>query len=102
MCRVYHTALIQGKENKKTTWVLSAQKPESLKGAIMAPVSREQMCGPGKPSCPSLAKTWPLFIAAKQKHGDRVLGEIERVAFKALPGKGDYRELMPLRLCGPR
>ena len=56
MCRVYHTALIQGKENKKTNWVLSAQKPESLKGAITSPVSREQMCGPGKPSCPSLAK----------------------------------------------
>ena len=45
--------------------MLPAQKPESLTGAITVPLSREETHGPGKPSCPPLAKTWPLFTGAK-------------------------------------
>ena len=48
---------------------------------------------------PVLPKSWALFSGAKLKHRDRVLGEVERVAFIALPGKRGHSRLAPSRLC---
>ena len=48
---------------------------------------------------PVLPKSWALFSDAKLKHRDRVLGEVERVAFIALPGKRGHSRLAPSRLC---
>ena len=41
----------------------------------------------------NVAKTWPLSTGAKQKCGDRVLGEVEKNVFIALPSKGGHSRL---------
>ena len=48
-----------------------------------------------------MPKTWPLFTGAKSNLRDRVLGEVEKNSFFALPGKGGYSGLMPLKNCVP-
>ena len=35
-----------------------------------------------------MLKFWPLYTGAKLNLGDRVLGEVEKNSFIALPGKG--------------
>ena len=47
-----------------------------------------------------VAETLPLSTSAKQKHGDRVLGEGEKDSFIALPGKGGHSRLMPWERLG--
>ena len=49
----------------------------------------------------SVAETWPLYTGAGLNLGDRVLGEIKRNRFIALPGKGGHSGLLPSRLCVP-
>ena len=44
-------------------------------------------------------KTQPLCSGAQLNLGDRFLGEIEKNSFFALPGKGGYRGLVPLKNC---
>ena len=34
------------------------------------------------------AETRPLYISSKNNLGDKVLGEVEKDSFNALPGKG--------------
>ena len=48
-----------------------------------------------------LTKSWPLWINTKSNFGSRVLGEVEKNSFIALPGKQRYRGLMPSKLCIP-
>ena len=49
----------------------------------------------------SVAETPPLFTSAKQKHLDRVLDEVEKNRFIALPGRGGHSGLVPSELCVP-
>ena len=48
-----------------------------------------------------MPKTWPLCTGAKSNLGDRVLGEIEKNSFIALPGKGGRSRLAPLKTVCP-
>ena len=41
-----------------------------------------------------MLKTQPLYTSAESNLGHRVLGEIEKNSFIALPGKGGHRELL--------
>ena len=41
-----------------------------------------------------MPKTWPLCTGAELNFRDRVLGEVEKNSFIALPGKGGYRRLV--------
>ena len=50
-------------------------------------VSSSKQCYQKQPLCPS----------TKLNHTDRVLHEVERNSFIALPGKGEHSRLMPLR-----
>ena len=45
--------------------------------------------------CEYIAKTWPLFTTAEQKHRDRVLGEVEKDSFIALLDEEGHSGLMP-------
>ena len=45
-----------------------------------------------------MLKFWPLYTGAKLNLGDRVLGEVEKNSFIALPGKGTQRGLVPSEL----
>ena len=42
-----------------------------------------------------------LYTGAKSVLGDRVLGEVEKDRFIALPGKGEHSRLIPSKLCVP-
>ena len=42
-----------------------------------------------------MRKTRPLCTSAKSNLGDRVLGEVEKNSFIALPGKGGHSRLLP-------
>ena len=42
-----------------------------------------------------MLKTWPLCTSAELNLRDRVLGEVEKNSFIALPGKGGHRGLLP-------
>ena len=44
-----------------------------------------------------MLKTRPLRTRAESKLGDRVLGEVEKNSFIALPGKGGHSGLVPLK-----
>ena len=46
-----------------------------------------------------MLKTQPLCTKAKSNLGDKVLGEVEKNSFIALPSKGDHSGLMPSKLC---
>ena len=46
-----------------------------------------------------MPKTWPLCTSAESNLGDRVLGEVEKNSFIALPGKGGHSRLRPQKLC---
>ena len=46
-------------------------------------------------------KTWPLCTGAESNLGDRVLGEVEKNSFIALPGKEGHSGLMPLKSVCP-
>ena len=48
-----------------------------------------------------MPKTRPLCTSAELNLGDRVLGEVEKDIFIALPGKGGHSRLMPLKNCCP-
>ena len=48
-----------------------------------------------------MPKTWPLCTGAESNLRDRVLGDVDKNSFIALPGKGGHRELMPLRTVCP-
>ena len=48
-----------------------------------------------------MPKTWPLCTGAESNLGDRVLGEVEKDSFIALPGKGGHSELLPLKTVCP-
>lgn len=48
-----------------------------------------------------MLKTWPLCAGAKLNFGDRVLGEAEKSSFIAMPGKGGYSWLLPLKIACP-
>lgn len=43
----------------------------------------------------------PKLGPSLHREGGRVLGEVERVAFIALPGKGSHNGFLPSRLCDP-
>ena len=47
------------------------------------------------------AEMWSLYSGAKSNLRDRVLGEVEKNSFIALPGKGGHSRLMPSKLCVP-
>ena len=42
-----------------------------------------------------------LYTGATSVLGDRVLGEVEKDRFIALPGKGEHSWLIPSKLCVP-
>ena len=46
-----------------------------------------------------MPKTRPLYAGAESNLGDRVLGEVEKNRFIALPGKGDKVDSCPEKLC---
>ena len=46
-----------------------------------------------------MLKTLPLCTGVKSNLGDRVLGEVEKISFIALPGKGGHRRLIPFKTC---
>ena len=48
-----------------------------------------------------LPKSQPLCTGAESNLGDRVLDEVEKNSFIALPGKGGHRGLVPLKNCVP-
>ena len=48
-----------------------------------------------------MLKTWPLCTSTELKLGDRVLDEVEKNSFIALPGKGGHSRLMPLKTVCP-
>ena len=48
-----------------------------------------------------MPETRPLCTGAKSNLGDRVLGEVEKNSFIALPGKGGNSRLMPLKIACP-
>ena len=48
-----------------------------------------------------MLKTQPLCNNAESNLRDRVLGEVEKNSFIALPGKGGHSGLMPSKLCVP-
>ena len=48
-----------------------------------------------------MPKTWPLCTGAKLNLGDRVLGEVEKNSFIALPDKGGHSGLMLLKTMCP-
>ena len=51
---------------------------------------------------PSLrSQIQPLYPDTELNLGDRVLGEVEKDSFIALPGKGGHSGLMPSKLCVP-
>ena len=41
------------------------------------------------------------YTDGESNHGDRVLGEVEKDSFIALPGKGGHSGLMPLNHVSP-
>ena len=48
-----------------------------------------------------MLKAQPLYTGAKSNLRDRVLGEVEKHGFIALPGKGGHSGLMPLKIVHP-
>ena len=48
-----------------------------------------------------MLKAQPLCTGAASNLGDRVLGEVEKNNFIALPGNGGHSGLLPLKLCVP-
>ena len=44
-----------------------------------------------------MLKTWPLYTSVKSNLRDRVLGEVEKNIFIALPGKGGQSGLVTLK-----
>ena len=46
-----------------------------------------------------MPKAQPLCIGADLNLGDRVLGEVGKDSFIALPGKGGHSGLLPRKLC---
>ena len=46
-----------------------------------------------------MLKTQPLNTSADLNLGDRVLGEVEKNTFIALPGKGEHRDSCHSKLC---
>ena len=46
-----------------------------------------------------MQKTWPLCTSAESNLRDRVLSEVEKNSFIALPGKGDSNALHALKNC---
>ena len=48
-----------------------------------------------------MPKTQPLCASAESNLRDRVLGEVEKNSFIALPGKGGHGGFMPLQNCVP-
>ena len=48
-----------------------------------------------------MLKTQPLCTSAKSNLRDRVLGEVEKNSFIALPGKGGHSKLLPLNTVCP-
>ena len=48
-----------------------------------------------------VAEIRPPYTGGGLNLGDRVLGEVERNSFIALPGKGGHNGLMPSGLCVP-
>ena len=48
-----------------------------------------------------MLKTWPLCTGAKLNLRDRILGEVEKNSFIALPGKGGHNGIMPSKLLCP-
>ena len=48
-----------------------------------------------------MPKTWPLCTSAESNLTDRVLGEVEKNSFIALPGKGGHSGLMPSKTVCP-
>ena len=47
------------------------------------------------------AKTWLLCTSAKPNLRDRVLSEVEKNSFIALPGKGGHSGLVPSKIVCP-
>ena len=48
-----------------------------------------------------MPKAWPLCTGAELNLGDRVLGEVEKKSFIALPGKGGHSRILPLKTMCP-
>ena len=48
-----------------------------------------------------MSKTRPLCTGATSNLGDRVLGEVEKKSFIALPGRGGHSRLMPSKTVCP-
>ena len=48
-----------------------------------------------------MPKAWPLYPGAESNLADRILGEVEKKSFIALPGKGGHSRLIPLKAVCP-
>ena len=48
-----------------------------------------------------MPETWPPCTGAELNFGERVLGEVEKNSFIALPGKGGHSGPMPLKTVCP-
>ena len=48
-----------------------------------------------------MLKSQPLYTGAESNLRDRVLGEVKRKSFIALPGKGEHSRLMPVKTVCP-
>ena len=49
----------------------------------------------------SVAEIRPLYSSTELNLRGRVLGEVEKKSFIALPGKGGHSRIMPSKLCVP-
>ena len=47
----------------------------------------------------TVTEVQPLYPGTELNLGDRVLGEVEKNSFIALPGEGGHSGLMPSKLC---
>ena len=57
--------------------------------------------GYGSPDITAVAEIPPLYTGARLNLGDRVLGEVERNSFIALPGKGGTQPANALKTVCP-
>ena len=48
-----------------------------------------------------MPKTQPLYTSAELNLADRILGEVEKNSFIALPGKGGHSGLLPSKTVCP-
>ena len=89
----------------KPVCILSLRKRGLALYLVYLPLPLETCLGaqlpPAGPFWLLVAEIQPLYTSARLNLRDRVLGELERNSFIALPGKGGHSGLMPSELCVP-